>query len=176
MITGGSIHCFFEGYFVWNHAKIGSAQDVFGQLWKEYSLSDSRYLASDTLVLCMETITATCWGPLSFLTAMLIAKAHPLRYPLQAVVSVAHIYGDAIYFATSLFDLYYKGISHCRPELYYFWLYFFFLNFIWIAVPGCKLQRAMWLFLVTDECSTSLSKYVCDGGGVYNVGSDRSNV
>jgi cholestenol delta-isomerase len=37
---------------------MGPAQDFFGQLWKEYSLADSRYLTSDPFVLCMETITA----------------------------------------------------------------------------------------------------------------------
>lgn len=37
---------------------MGPAQDLFGQLWKEYALSDSRYLTSDPFVLCMETITA----------------------------------------------------------------------------------------------------------------------
>lgn len=53
----GSLHCFFEGYFVLHHDRMGSAQDLLGQLWKEYALSDSRYMTSDTLVLCMETIT-----------------------------------------------------------------------------------------------------------------------
>jgi cholestenol delta-isomerase len=33
-------------------------QDFFAQLWKEYALSDSRYLFSDPFVLCMETWTA----------------------------------------------------------------------------------------------------------------------
>lgn len=51
------LHCFFEGYFMINHDHMASAQDLFGQLWKEYALSDSRYMTSDTLVLCMETIT-----------------------------------------------------------------------------------------------------------------------
>lgn len=37
---------------------MGGATDLFGQLWKEYALSDSRYLTSDPFVLCMETITA----------------------------------------------------------------------------------------------------------------------
>jgi cholestenol delta-isomerase len=37
---------------------MGGLQTVFGQLWKEYSLSDSRYLTKDPFVLCMETITA----------------------------------------------------------------------------------------------------------------------
>ena len=40
-----------------HHDHMASAQDLFGQLWKEYTLSDSRYMTSDTLVLCMETMT-----------------------------------------------------------------------------------------------------------------------
>jgi cholestenol delta-isomerase len=39
---------------------MGPAQDLFGQLWKEYAFSDSRYLTSDPFVLCMETVTAVC--------------------------------------------------------------------------------------------------------------------
>src|ERR1700712_900918 len=46
------------GYFSLNHTRMGPAQDLFGQLWKEYALSDSRYLTSDPFVLCMETVTA----------------------------------------------------------------------------------------------------------------------
>lgn len=53
----GALHCFFEGYFMFHHSHMASAQDLFGQLWKEYALSDSRYMTSDTLVLCMETMT-----------------------------------------------------------------------------------------------------------------------
>lgn len=40
---------------------MGGLQTVFGQLWKEYALSDSRYLTQDPFVLCMETITAVCF-------------------------------------------------------------------------------------------------------------------
>lgn len=47
-----------KGYFSLNHTRMGPAQDLFGQLWKEYALSDSRYLTSDPFVLCMETVTA----------------------------------------------------------------------------------------------------------------------
>lgn len=46
------------GYFAYNHASMPSMQDLFGQLWKEYAMSDSRYLTSDPFVLCMETVTA----------------------------------------------------------------------------------------------------------------------
>jgi len=57
-ILTGTIHLFFEGYFAYNHTRMGGALDLFGQLWKEYALSDSRYLTSDPFVLCMESITA----------------------------------------------------------------------------------------------------------------------
>lgn len=30
---------------------------LFAQLWKEYALSDSRYLTSDVFTVCVETIT-----------------------------------------------------------------------------------------------------------------------
>ena len=56
----GCIHSFFEGYFAYNFRHMGGMQDLFGQLWKEYALSDSRYLTQDAFVLCMETVTAVC--------------------------------------------------------------------------------------------------------------------
>ncbi|KIW43714.1 uncharacterized protein PV06_04787 [Exophiala oligosperma] len=139
----GSIHLFFEGYFAYNHTQMGGAQDIFGQLWKEYSLSDSRYLTSDPFVLCMESITAIFWGPLSFLMIYFIITSHPMRYPLQAIVSLGQVYGDVLYYATSLFDHYYKELSYCRPEAYYFWFYFVFMNFIWIVIPGSLLADSV---------------------------------
>ena len=61
MRTAGTIHFFFEGYFAFNHTRMAPATDIFGQMWKEYANSDSRYLTSDPFVLCMETVTAV--GP-----------------------------------------------------------------------------------------------------------------
>jgi len=54
----GTIHLLFEGYFSLNHLHMGGQQDIIGQLWKEYALSDSRYLTGDTFVVCMESMTA----------------------------------------------------------------------------------------------------------------------
>ncbi|KAF2740831.1 EBDP4, emopamil-binding protein [Polyplosphaeria fusca] len=131
----GCIHLFFEGYFAYNFSRMGGMQDLFGQLWKEYSLSDSRYLTQDAFVLCMETITAVFWGPLSFVTAGLIATDHPLRYPFQTIVSLGQLYGDVLYYATSMFDHYILDLSYSRPEGAYFWGYFVFMNSFWIVIP-----------------------------------------
>lgn len=68
----------------------------------------------------------------------MIVSGDSLRYPLQLIVSVGQIYGDLLYFATSLFDEYYYGISYSRPEYYYYWGYYVFMNFIWIVIPGGK--------------------------------------
>lgn len=142
-VLTGTIHLFFEGYFAFNHANMPGKQDLFGQLWKEYSFSDSRYLTSESFVLCMETVTAVCWGPMSFAVALLITYEHPLRHPLQALVSLGQIYGDILYYATSMFDHYGKGLTYCRPEAYYFWGYYFFMNFIWIVIPGILLYSSI---------------------------------
>ena len=129
---------FFEGYFVFNNDDLASKQHLFAQLWKEYALSDSRYLSRDPLVLCAEVITVACWGPLSLLTALCIARSSPWRHPLQLTVSLGHFYGDLLYLASSFTDLHLNGVLHSRPEAYYLWFYFFFLNAIWLVIPGSE--------------------------------------
>lgn len=37
---------------------MGGLQTFFGQLWKEYALSDSRYLTGNVFVFCVEAMTA----------------------------------------------------------------------------------------------------------------------
>ena len=56
--TAATIHTFFEGYFAYNGGNMAGYSDLFGQLWKEYAKSDSRYLTWDPFTLCMETTTA----------------------------------------------------------------------------------------------------------------------
>lgn len=51
----------WKGYFVINHVDLASSNDLFAQLWKEYALSDSRYLTSDPFMICVETITAVSY-------------------------------------------------------------------------------------------------------------------
>ncbi|KAL8794181.1 MAG: hypothetical protein Q9195_003249 [Heterodermia aff. obscurata] len=89
------------------------------------------------LVLYMSSLKIF-WGPLSYTVAIMITTQHPLRYPLQALVSLGQIYGDVLYYATSLFDHYFNNTTYFRPEAYYFWTYYFFLNFIWIVIPGSE--------------------------------------
>ncbi|KZZ94042.1 EBP domain-containing protein [Ascosphaera apis ARSEF 7405] len=142
-VLTASIHLWFEGYFAYNHTRMPAMTDLFGQLWKEYSHADSRYLTSDPFVLCMETITAALWGPLSYFLIYLILKESPYRHPIQMIVSGGQIYGDILYYSTSWFNEHFFGLNYCRPEAYYYWFYYFFMNFIWLIVPGYYLQDSV---------------------------------
>ncbi|KAI0481682.1 3-beta-hydroxysteroid-Delta(8),Delta(7)-isomerase [Xylaria cf. heliscus] len=131
----GFIHSGLEGYFAFNAHDIASYSTILAQVWKEYSFSDSRYLTADSFVVCMETITAVCWGPLSFACAWFILADHPLRHPLQSIISLGQLYGDVLYYATCTFDYANAGIEYSRPERVYFWGYYIFLNAFWIVIP-----------------------------------------
>ena len=52
-------------------------------------------------------------------------------------MSTGHVYGDALYFLTTLFDGAYAGTTYCRPEPFYFWVYFVGMNAVWLVIPGC---------------------------------------
>ncbi|KAJ5645914.1 hypothetical protein N7490_002286 [Penicillium lividum] len=95
--------------------------DLGGQLWKEYAKADSRYMTMEPFVLCMESITAFAWGPLSYLTAWLIVAKSPHRHPIQILVSMGQLYGDVLYYATSMMEELYHGRCYSRPESYYYW-------------------------------------------------------
>ncbi|KAK4123482.1 Emopamil-binding protein [Parathielavia appendiculata] len=142
----GFLHLFFEGYFVLKHATIPSSQSLFAQLWKEYALSDSRYLTSDPFMLCIETLTVLTWAPLSFATALLTARNRPreqgTRHLLEAVVCVGHLYGVALYYGTCGFAEHMRGLSYSRPEAVYYWGYYVGMNAPWVVVPSVLLWQS----------------------------------
>ncbi|KAF9108013.1 hypothetical protein BGX27_008504 [Mortierella sp. AM989] len=127
----GFIHLFLEGYFGIYHATLAGDQFPLAQVWKEYSLSDSRYLSSDSFVLIMERITAFAWGPLAFYTAYAMYYRLPTRYIAQLIISLGQLYGCVLYYCTTVFE----GSPHCDPHPYYYYFYFGFFNAFWIVVP-----------------------------------------
>ncbi|KAL2164401.1 hypothetical protein VTH06DRAFT_3617 [Thermothelomyces fergusii] len=141
------LHLAFEGYFVLSHATLPSSQSLFAQLWKEYALSDSRYLTSDAFMLCIETLTVLVWGPLSLLAAVLAARDRPAergaRHLVQAAVCVGHLYGVALYYGTCGFAERLRGLSYSRPEPLYYWGYYAGLNAPWAVVPCLFLWRSV---------------------------------
>ncbi|TPX68685.1 hypothetical protein SpCBS45565_g02901 [Spizellomyces sp. 'palustris'] len=147
-ISCGFIHWGLEGYFAYNHKEIAGQSFVLAQLWKEYAYSDSRYMSGDSFVVVMESVTAFLWGPLSFLTAYLIFNDSPVAPILEFLVSTGQLYGDVLYYATTLIE----GAPHCSPSPFHFWFYFVFMNAFWIVIPltimwnsARRMHRAMCL-------------------------------
>ncbi|KAJ3049015.1 hypothetical protein HK097_009978 [Rhizophlyctis rosea] len=119
-------------------------------LWKEYAQGDSRYMNSDPFVTIMEAITAIFWGSGSFLTAWAIYTNHPIRHILQFLISTGQMYGDVLYYLTTLWE----GAPHCSPHPFHFWFYFITLNGFWIVIPLIIMfssGRAMYVALAEQQ-------------------------
>lgn len=65
-----------------------------------------------------------------------MARIGSLRHPLQIIVSVAHLYGVALYYLTCFAEEKFNGVSYSRPETQYFWLYYVGFNAPWVVVPA----------------------------------------
>ncbi|KAM0197143.1 hypothetical protein ACHAPA_002468 [Fusarium lateritium] len=116
---------------------------LFAQLWKEYTLSDSRYLTHDIFTVSVETITCLAWGPLSLLAAVGILKDWHSRHVVQVIVCTAHAYGVALYYLTNWNESRVHGVAYSRPEALYFWVYYVGFNLPWAVVP-LVLLRDSW--------------------------------
>lgn len=149
--TGGGIHLVLEGYYASHFTSLQGSQHVLAQLWKEYSLSDSRYLTKDAFVMVMESVTAWAWGPLSFLLASLITLDSPYQHPLQILISTGQLYGDVLYFGIAAFDMIVYGVEYSRPEPYYYYGYYVMLNGFWIVIPSSERMTHSTLFQI-PEC------------------------
>ncbi|KAJ3494037.1 hypothetical protein NLG97_g4337 [Lecanicillium saksenae] len=148
------LHLCFEGYFVYYQGELVGKHTLFAMLWKEYGLSDSRYLTGDLFTLCIETITVVrllllpipvpftnkrgqkfAWGPLSLFTTLAIIFGSPSRHFLQILICMAHLYGVLLYYSTNWVDYRFSGISYSRPEFLYYWVYYVGFNAPWFFVP-----------------------------------------
>ncbi|KAF9339762.1 hypothetical protein BGZ89_002157 [Linnemannia elongata] len=157
----GFIHFFLEGYFGIYHRTLAGDQSPLAQVWKEYSLSDSRYLSSDSFVLIMERITAFAWGPLAFFTAYAMYHNRPSRHIAQLIISLGQLYGCVLYYATTMVE----GSPHCDPHPYYYYFYFGFFNIFWMIVPSIlmhnsvkNLYRAMKVAVEAEKESKKVKK------------------
>ncbi|KAM3554127.1 hypothetical protein MY1884_006308 [Beauveria asiatica] len=122
-------------YFIYFQGKLVSQHTLFAMLWKEYTLSDSRYLTGDVFTLCIETITVFAWGPLSLFTALAIIFRSPSRHFLQVLICMAHLYGVLLYYSTNWAHYRFTGVSYSRPEFLYYWVYYVGFNAPWFFVP-----------------------------------------
>ncbi|XP_040298495.1 3-beta-hydroxysteroid-Delta(8),Delta(7)-isomerase [Bufo bufo] len=143
----GFIHGVIEGWFSFFYPVIPKDQAFLSQLWKEYGKGDSRYIMADNFTVCMETITAVAWGPMSVWTVISFLRNKPYRFVLQLIVSLGQLYGDVLYFYTE----YREGFIHSEMwHPLYFWFYFVFMNALWIVIPSALIVDA-WINLSKSQ-------------------------
>ncbi|KAJ3293536.1 hypothetical protein HDU79_000237 [Rhizoclosmatium sp. JEL0117] len=130
-VSCSMIHGIVEGYFAFTNGTIAGDQTVLSAVWKEYAMSDSRYMTSDPFVVVMEGFTAVLWGPLSMIAAYLLYHSHPSRHLLQLIISCGQLYGLLIYYGTEIFE----GFAHASPAFLHFYVYFWGFNFPWFVIP-----------------------------------------
>ncbi|KAK7403854.1 hypothetical protein QQX98_010358 [Neonectria punicea] len=135
----GFLHVVFEGYYLFYRNQLPGMSTTFAQLWKEYALSDSRYLTNDVFTISVETITAMAWGPISLLTVHGIVTNSRSRHVAQLVVCIAHLYGVALYYLTNWVEGQMYGVVYSRPEVLYYWVYYVGFNMPWVVVPAVLL-------------------------------------
>ncbi|KAF8541264.1 Emopamil-binding protein [Trichophaea hybrida] len=157
----GLLHIHFEGYFVKHRRTLSSRTDFVGELWKEYSLSDSRYLLNGKgegeFVLGIEALTVILLGPLCLLTFLAIVLDSPKRHPARLLACCCHLYGVMLYFVTAAVG----GNKHCRPEFLYFWVYYVGCNLPWLVVPavlGWRSFKAITEAVETQEQGVGVRK------------------
>lgn len=68
---------------------------------------------------------------------------------------MGQLYSDVLYLSTSLAEWYVKNVAYSRPEPYYLWFYFLFLNGIWLVVPLC-MSKQYWGGNFADKCTVLL--------------------
>jgi cholestenol delta-isomerase len=123
-------HCSFEPYWVIFNKTVASRQDIFAQLFREYSHADSRYMVSDPLVVTLETMTVAVIGPFCIMAMKAIYFNSPNRHIYQLIISVFHLISCSLYFIMDS----YEGFPNCDPEFVYFWVYFIGFNAPWLVV------------------------------------------
>lgn len=181
-VLSGLIHVIFERHYVLNYWSLASKQTIMAQIWKEYSLSDSRYLTQDSFVLAVESAVVVLWGPGCLIVAYLAVLRHPLRHPLQIVVSMGELCGVLLYYVTAAFDHILHGLTYSRPEALYFWFYFIFLNGFWVVVvPIGEYLFASQFLKEVANCQAALvcQSVLCTANAIATAGrkssSDGSN-
>ncbi|CED84918.1 C-8,7 sterol isomerase [Phaffia rhodozyma] len=155
----GIIHITFEGYYAAFHSSMAGSNWIEAQMWKMYSLSDSRYIMSDPFVYIMEGCTALVWGPLCIALALyMIPAKSPYRHPTQMIVSLGQLYGLILYYAIPIVDEWVGGSVKAvsRPEWIFYWGEFVGLNAPWAIVPSYAIYASVvaivGAFRIAAEC------------------------
>ncbi|KAG0126008.1 Emopamil-binding protein [Tuber indicum] len=124
------------------------ATGLFGHLWREYAKADRRWAHADVGVLALELPTGLLGGPLAWWVSELIRRKNRSAWFWMLVLAVAELYGGWMTFAPEWLTGS-QNLNTSNPM--YTWLYLFFMNVIWVIVPGWICFEAYTEMVVTPS-------------------------
>ncbi|POY72743.1 hypothetical protein BMF94_4150 [Rhodotorula taiwanensis] len=146
LVFDALIHFILEGSFIFysfpRPRTVDAGVGPLAALWREYALADTRWGTSDTTVVSIELITVFGAGPLAVLCADGLRRGRSEAWRLWMV---GEIYGGWMTFAPEWIS---GSPSLNTSHPLYIWVYLFFFNGLWVAIP---------LFLIYDSGKVILS-------------------
>jgi hypothetical protein len=153
---------------VWFHAVLDG---LTGSLWlipvtlQQYRVYDRRFVTGHVVPYVVGLIELFVMCPLSFAIFWVIVKKHPLRYPMELILSSIQWMGMVIFIAAELYEEQvnipaldpvgktgdaWNNIKFDVYHLTYYWFGFWFCNLVWCFVPLYRIYRAL------KECHKAL--------------------
>ncbi|MCL7041661.1 hypothetical protein MKW94_014821 [Papaver nudicaule] len=125
----GLNHIILETYFVFS-PEFYKDSSFLADVWKIYSLGDSRYAARESSLVTLEILTVFFVGPSCLLAVYAIAKRKSYSDILQISISLGHLYAVALFYVTSFL----QGNNFASSPFYYY-SYIVLGNSFWICIP-----------------------------------------
>ncbi|KAI6027644.1 Emopamil-binding protein [Pisolithus microcarpus] len=131
----GTMHLIFEGSFLYLSTfgkSVNTSTGVFAEMWKEYTLADTRWGVADPTVVSLEILTVLGGVPLCWYILSLLVKNDPARHYWIVVLSVAELYGGWMTFCPEWLI---GSPSLNTSNALFLWVYLVFMNSIWVVIP-----------------------------------------
>lgn len=131
----GTMHLIFEGSFLYLSTfgkSVNTSTGVFAEMWKEYTLADTRWGVADPTVVSLEILTVLGGVPLCWYILSLLVKNDPARHYWIVVLSVAELYGGWMTFCPEWLT---GSPSLNTSNALFLWVYLVFMNSIWVVIP-----------------------------------------
>ncbi|KAI6129936.1 Emopamil-binding protein [Pisolithus thermaeus] len=131
----GTMHLIFEGSFLYLSTfgrSVNTSTGVFAEMWKEYTLADTRWGVADPTVVSLEILTVLVGVPLCWYILTLLVKNDPARHYWILVLSVVELYGGWMTFCPEWLI---GSPSLNTSNVLFLWVYLAFMNGIWVVIP-----------------------------------------
>ena len=154
-----------EWYF-WNAALYHMIMDGFTGTFGvvplvlyQYQQLDFRFISHHSVPWLVGLVELFVHAPFCLLSMWAILKNHPLRYPMELITGVLHIFGMVMFIGAEIYEGQLNvpskdpvGISgnmwanvkfNDFYQFTYYWFGFWFCNLVWLFVPYVRMVRAV---------------------------------